>query len=319
MSLRPRWLNIRRTSLSIRSNLASEGGLWAWRVVPVILLATLFMASGCAMPGDAAPVRKIGLIAPFEGVGRPLGYAVLPAVKAALAEANRTGALGRYRVALVALNDDLSPDTAAAQARALAQDAAVVAVLGPFSADTAAAAAPILAAAGIPALTVAPPPGLADGIRSLCPPPDQLAAALQSHAAASPWPEPPDVFFPGDAAAAADRLVAQRAAGRDALLLGGPDVLRPWLPERGGQAAEGTRAAACVIADVKPVPGELPEVALARAGAGALLRALAADINLTGRPTRAGVAAALAGQVLEPGLAWYQVQGGQWQPLAGAD
>ena len=46
------------------------------------------------MPGDAAPVVKIGVIAPFEGAGRPLGYAVLPAIKAAVAEANASGDTG---------------------------------------------------------------------------------------------------------------------------------------------------------------------------------------------------------------------------------
>jgi ABC-type branched-subunit amino acid transport system substrate-binding protein len=104
------------------------------------------------MPGDAHPVVKIGLIAPFEGVGRPVGYAMLPVVKAALAEANASGQLGRYRVALAAFNDDLNPRGAAAQARALTQDAEIVAVLGPWEAATIQAAAPILAQAGIPML-----------------------------------------------------------------------------------------------------------------------------------------------------------------------
>ena len=115
------------------------------------------------MPGDAAPVVKIGVIAPFEGAGRPLGYAVLPAIKAAVAEANASGELGRYQVAVVAFNDDLHGPTAAAQAQALALDPEVLGVVGPWSAETAAAAAPILAAAGLPVLTAAdtsiPPPG----------------------------------------------------------------------------------------------------------------------------------------------------------------
>ena len=115
------------------------------------------------MPGDAAPVVKIGVIAPFEGAGRPLGYAVLPAIKAAVAEANASGKLGRYQVMVVAFNDDLHGPTAAAQAKALALDPEVLAVVGPWSAETAAAAAPILAEAGLPVLAAAdtpiPPPG----------------------------------------------------------------------------------------------------------------------------------------------------------------
>ena len=104
------------------------------------------------MPGDAAPVIKIGVIAPFEGTGRPLGYAVLPAIKAAAEEANASGDLGRYRVLVVAFNDDLDAPTAAAQAQALALDPDVLAVVGPWTAETAAAATPILAEAGLPAL-----------------------------------------------------------------------------------------------------------------------------------------------------------------------
>ena len=115
------------------------------------------------MPGDAASVVKIGVIAPFEGAGRPLGYAILPAIKAAAAEANASGKLGRYQVMVVAFNDDLHGPAAAAQAQALALDPEVLAVVGPWTAETATAAAPILAEAGIPMLaatdTPIPPSG----------------------------------------------------------------------------------------------------------------------------------------------------------------
>jgi ABC-type branched-subunit amino acid transport system substrate-binding protein len=116
----------------------------------VLLFAICYLLSACSLPGDAALVVKIGVIAPFEGAGRPLGYAVLPAIKAAAAEANARGDLGRYRVLVVAFNDDLHGPTAAAQARALALDGEVAAVVGPWSAETVAAAAPILAEAGLP-------------------------------------------------------------------------------------------------------------------------------------------------------------------------
>ena len=117
-----------------------------------LLFAICYLLSACAMPGDAAPVIKIGVIAPFEGTGRSLGYAVLPGVKAAAAEANASGDLGRYRVLVVAFNDDLHAPTAAAQAQALALDADVLGVVGAWSAETAAAAQPILAEAGLPVL-----------------------------------------------------------------------------------------------------------------------------------------------------------------------
>ena len=162
----------------------------------ILLFAICGLLSACTMPGDATPVVKIGVIAPFEGAGRPLGYAVLPAIKAAAAEANGSGKLGRYQVMVVAFNDDLHGPTAAAQAQALALDPEVLAVVGPWSAETAAAAEPILAGAGLPALTAAdtsvPPPGekwadaaLADAatlagtdVRLLL---DALAADIRAH------------------------------------------------------------------------------------------------------------------------------------------
>ena len=116
--------------------------------VTFLLFAICYLLSACALPGDAAPVVKIGVIAPFEGAGRPLGYAVLPAIKAAVAEANASGKLGRYQVMVVAFNDDLHGPTAAAQAKALALDPEVLAVVGPWSAETVEAVAPILAEAG---------------------------------------------------------------------------------------------------------------------------------------------------------------------------
>jgi len=116
----------------------------------VLLFAICCLLAACTLPGDAAPIVKIGVIAPFKGAGRPLGYAMLPAVKAAAAEANARGDLGRTRVLVVAFNDDLYGPTAAAQARALTLDPQVLAVIGPWSAETVAAARPILAAAGLP-------------------------------------------------------------------------------------------------------------------------------------------------------------------------
>ncbi len=127
------------------------------------------------MPGDAAPVVKIGVIAPFEGAGRPLGYAVLPAIKEAAAEANASGALGRYQVMVVAFNDDLHGPTAAAQAKALALDPEVLAVLGPWTAETAAAAAPILAEAGLSML--------AETDTSILPPGEKWGNAVLADAA----------------------------------------------------------------------------------------------------------------------------------------
>ncbi len=124
----------------------SRSGAWI-RIVWALLLPLL---SGCVARADAAPVVKLGVIAPFEGRGRALGYAILPTIKEAAAEANAAGALGAHRVIVVAFNDNLDPATARQQAEALALDPDVFGVVGPFSAETAASAKPVLDARSVP-------------------------------------------------------------------------------------------------------------------------------------------------------------------------
>ncbi len=298
------------------------------------------------MPGSAAPVLKIGLIAPFEGLGRPLGYAILPAVQEAIAAANSDMGPGGYRLLLVALNDDLDPEVAAAQAAALAQDPAVIAVIGPFTTPTAARVAPGLADAGIPTLVAAPLDLAPDGVFPLCPAPetifreadraargiynascsekviDEGAIVCASGSGVATLPEadvatepghPAWAYWPGGAAEAADWLATDGGAAFVGALFGGPDLLKPWFVGRAGEMAEATRALACSQGGPVRDDATLPEVALARAGAERIVRAAAANAQSGHPPTRAGVAAALSAQQFEPGLVWYEVSGGAWR------
>ncbi len=125
-----------------------------FRVPTIALLVLLFLPTACASRWNAAPVIKLGVIAPFEGAGRPLGYAVLPAIKSAVADANASGELAGYRVAVVALDDSLDPAIAAQQARALSLDPDVLAVIGPFDKEGAESVRTVLAAAAIPNMPV---------------------------------------------------------------------------------------------------------------------------------------------------------------------
>jgi ABC-type branched-subunit amino acid transport system substrate-binding protein len=113
-----------------------------------------------------------------------VGYEVLPAVQVVLDEANAAGELGRYRVALTAINDDLDPATAARQVEVLAQDPSLLAVLGPWTIDTAASAGSSLARTGLPALLAAPLAQAESGNdpAALCPPPGELARELLAQA-----------------------------------------------------------------------------------------------------------------------------------------
>lgn len=145
------------------------------RWVGLVLILSILLG-GCVLPGSAAPVVKLGLIGPFEGTDRELGYAVLPAVKAVVAEANASGALGAYRVALVVVNDNGDPASAAREARTLAVDPEVLAVIGPFTEETASAVASVAFGRGIPWIPTA---GSPDGD-----PADEIRLATQAANAA---------------------------------------------------------------------------------------------------------------------------------------
>jgi ABC-type branched-subunit amino acid transport system substrate-binding protein len=119
-----------------------------------VLALALLLVGAAFLPGcrTTEPVVKIGLVGPFEGRHRPVGYDVIYSARLAVRETNLAGGVGNYRVGLVALDDSGDPDLAAGAARALVTDPAVVAVIGHWLPETTAVAGPIYAAAGMPFL-----------------------------------------------------------------------------------------------------------------------------------------------------------------------
>ena len=95
------------------------------------------------------PVIKIGLVAPFEGRDRPIGYDVIYSARLAVREINEAGGVEGTFVALVALDDGGDVELAQATAQSLVLDPAVVAVMGHWLPETTAAAAPIYATASL--------------------------------------------------------------------------------------------------------------------------------------------------------------------------
>jgi Periplasmic binding protein len=294
--------------------------------VGVAVLCAIGLAlAACQWTGDTPAIVKIGVIAPFEGVGRPLGYAILPSIKGELASVNEERRLGHYRVALVALNDALDPGEAVAQAKVLARDPDVQAVIGLWSDETARSAAPILAEAGLPTVLTVPGQGLGPTIISLCPASDQVAAeilrgtrkpgmghvvvtgpdttlrralvgsdpelALVSDSAPFPCAASGAgdclVIHTGDAAGAAETLRRWRTANWGGTFLAGPDAARPWFIGQAGRAAEGVRAVVCGSPSTTP----------ALAGQDASLQSAA---GLAGAATRS-VLTALGGAVADAG------------------
>ncbi len=129
----------------------------------VAVLVTLFLlvsAYGCA---SVDPVIKIGLVGPFEGEHRAIGYDVIYSARLAVREINQAGGIGGYRVALVALDDSGDPVLAQQTAVSLTIDPQVVAVIGHWLPETTAVAAPLYAQAHLPFIPMgAPPFGPAD-------------------------------------------------------------------------------------------------------------------------------------------------------------
>jgi Periplasmic binding protein len=116
-----------------------------WAAVCCVVLAA------CSFPGSVKPTVKIGLSAPFEGQDRDLGYEVLYAVRLAVRQRNEAGGVGgRYFVEFVALNDFNEAEEAITQARKMAVDPGVLAVLGGWSAETAEVAASEYGRLGLP-------------------------------------------------------------------------------------------------------------------------------------------------------------------------
>ncbi len=114
-----------------------------------LLLTTCFLLPNVTACAGAAPVVKVGLVAPFEGRNRPIGYDVLYSARLAVREINAAGGIGGYRVALVALDDSGDPALAVQTAESLMIDPGVVAVVGHWLPETTNAAAPVYTAAGV--------------------------------------------------------------------------------------------------------------------------------------------------------------------------
>ncbi len=146
------------------------------------LFASCILLLASCSPLQVRPTVKIGLVAPFEGRYRYVGYDVIYAVRLALREANAAGGVGGYSVELVAYDDGADPTMALAQAHKLAVDPAVVAAIGHFRRETTSATLDAYAEASIPLLAPAVfDPALTQEtarVYRLAPSADALASAL---------------------------------------------------------------------------------------------------------------------------------------------
>ena len=148
-----------------------------------LLLTFYFLLLTLTACASVQPVVKIGLVAPFEGAQRAVGYDAIYAARLAVREVNAAGGINGYRVALVALDDGGDLLLAKETAVSLTIDPAIVAVIGHGLAETTAVAAPIYAQAHIPFLPLGNPPFSASN-------PSQLSADFQAaYSSVTPFDE----------------------------------------------------------------------------------------------------------------------------------
>jgi len=113
---------------------------------PLGFLLSALTLVGCTV---TKPMIKIGLVAPFEGLYRDVGYDALYAVKLALREWNEAGGVEGYMVELVALDDSGDPHQAPGQASELILDPLVMGAIGHFDDQTTLAASPVYQEGGV--------------------------------------------------------------------------------------------------------------------------------------------------------------------------
>lgn len=156
---------------------------------PLLVLAlTLLLASLVSACHSVDPVIKVGLVAPFEGRHRAIGYDVLYSARLAVRELNVAGGINGTRVALVALDDGGNPESAVATAESLIVDPNVVAVVGHWLPQTTAAAQPQYMDSGLAFIAGGEAPFQAVDPQQL--PPDFVAA----YTAVTPFDETPGPY-----------------------------------------------------------------------------------------------------------------------------
>ena len=147
-------------------------------VTSLVLLG--FLVSACNV--NAPRVVKIGLVAPFEGRYREVGYDVIPAVRLAIREWAASTPGSRVVVELVAYDDGGIPEQALEQAHKLVDDQDVVVVIGHWRDDTTREAAPIYKAGGLTLLTFATEAvGRSPSVYSLSPSAGELRLAVERY------------------------------------------------------------------------------------------------------------------------------------------
>ena len=221
----------------------------------------VLLFTSCTVIRVTQPVVKIGLVAPFEGEYRYVGYDAIYAARLAVRQANAAGGVARRAgrtVELVAYDDRGTIEGARAAAYSLTRDPQVIAVVGHFRDETTAAARPIYKRAGLPLIGA----GMVEGGTDdwLCPLLEYLGGQLDAGMVGTMGPEvawspcalelfliegvlPPAgveaLVLSGDPVSAGERLRFLRELGWGARVAGGPALGSPLFAAIAGEHVEG--------------------------------------------------------------------------------
>lgn len=120
----------------------------------IVCVSLLLVLLPACLPPPLPHVIKIGLVAPFEGRYRYVGYDAIYAARLAVREINAAGGAGGWMLELAAYDDRADPEMARTAARNLVTDPDVVAVIGHYREASTGAAVVVYGEAGMPLLAV---------------------------------------------------------------------------------------------------------------------------------------------------------------------
>jgi ABC-type branched-subunit amino acid transport system substrate-binding protein len=131
-----------------------------FQILKYVFVICFFNVAGCS---STKPVVKIGLVAPFEGRNRLIGYDVIYSARLAIREINEAGGIGNYRIGLVAVDDFGTPELATSAAKSMVSDPGVIAVIGHWQPDTTKIGSIIYSQEGMPFIAAGMDPiGISD-------------------------------------------------------------------------------------------------------------------------------------------------------------
>lgn len=146
----------------------------------MVLISILVFIAGCrAQPH----IVKIGLVAPFEGTYRAIGYDAIYAARMAVREINMAGGINGLYLELVAYDDRGDPEMALTSAENLVIDPDVIAVIGHYRPESSERAAPVYAKAQVSFIVLGEAASVPSPARRLIPSPLTLAEAMTAGAA----------------------------------------------------------------------------------------------------------------------------------------